>query len=298
MNRVVSIDPNDISTTEVQKILQAAVAPRPIALASTVDIDGNINLSPFSFFNVFSANPPIMIFSPARRVRDGSSKHTLENALETKEVVINIVNFAMVEQMSLSSTEYEKDVNEFIKSGFNSVSSIKVRPPRVAQSPVSFECIVNDIIPLGDKGGAGNLIISKVVHIHIDKDYLNPDGTIKTQELDLVGRMGENWYTRASGSSLFEIPKPVNGIGIGVDQLPKHIFKTNILSGNNIGRLGNVNKIPTKEEINAYKTNIDVNKILHIPEDQERLKAIHSMTKMHLETDNIELALRTIFLIR
>ena len=296
MNRVVSIDPNDISTTEIQKILQAAVAPRPIALASTVDADGNINLSPFSFFNVFSANPPIMIFSPARRVRDGSSKHTLENALETKEVVINIVNFAMVEQMSLSSTEYEKDVNEFIKSGLNSQASIKVKPPRVVESPVSFECVVNDIIPLGDKGGAGNLIVAKVVHIHIDRNYLNPRGAIKTQELDLVGRMGENWYTRAHGPSLFEIPKPVSGISIGVDQLPKHIFKTNILSGNNIGRLGNVKKIPTEEEINTHKINTEVYKIFNIPGGEERLRAIHSMTKMYLENDNIELALKTIFL--
>lgn len=295
MDSITSIDPNSISTTEMHKILLSAVAPRPIAFASTIDSEGNVNLSPFSFFNVFSANPPILIFSPARRTRDNTTKHTLENIREIKEVVINTVNFPMVEQMSLSSTEYDKGVNEFKKSGLLSIPSIKIKPPRVSESPVSFECIVDNIIELGDQGGAGNLIISRVVYIHINNKYLGDNRDIDTQKLDLVARMGGNWYTRVTKDSLFEIPKPILAKGIGVDSLPKHIFKTNILSGNNIGRLGNIEKIPTKEEIDQFKNTSELIKVLQDLNYQKQIEALHLIAKNHIENDNLELAIKAVF---
>lgn len=297
MNSITSIDPNSISTPEMHKILLAAVAPRPIAFASTIDLSGNVNLSPFSFFNVFSANPPILIFSPARRTRDNTTKHTFENVREVKEVVINTVNFPMVEQMSLSSTEYDKGVNEFEKSGFNSVPSIKIKPPRVCESPVSFECIVDNIIELGDQGGAGNLIISRIVYIHINNKYLGDNGEIDTQKLDLVARMGGNWYTRVTKESLFEIPKPILSKGIGVDSLPKHIFKTNMLSGNNIGRLGNIERIPTEGEINQFKGTSELVKVLQVSNYMEKLQALHLIAKNHIENNNMDLAIKTVFVI-
>ena len=202
------IDPANLPTAELHSYLLAAVAPRPIAFASTIDEKGNVNLSPFSFFNVFSANPPVMIFSPARRGRDNTTKHTYENLLKVPETVINIVNHAMVEQMSLASTEYAKGVNEFAKAGFTQIDSDKVKPPRVGEAPVAFECMVDDIIELGQEGGAGNLMISRVVMLHIQDEYLGANGKLDTTKLDLVGRMGGSWYCRASGDALFEIPKP------------------------------------------------------------------------------------------
>jgi len=295
MASTTSIDPNSISTVEMHKILLAAIAPRPIAFASTIGSNGDVNLSPFSFFNVFSANPPILIFSPARRTRDNTIKHTLENIRETKEVVINTVNFPMVEQMSLSSTEYGKGVNEFEKSGLNSIPSVKIRPPRVSESPVSFECIVDDIVALGDQGGAGNLIISRIVYIHINDKYLGDNGELQTQKLDLVARMGGNWYTRVTEESLFEIPKPILAKGIGVDKLPKHIFKTDVLSGNNIGRLGNMEKIPTREEISQFKNTPELIKVLQGPEYQKKLIAIHTIAKSHIENNNLDLAIKAVF---
>ena len=208
MNNIKSIDPAELETKEVHKILLSSIAPRPIAFASTIDAKGSVNLSPFSYFNVFSSNPPILIFSPSRRVRDNTTKHTLENAKETKEVVINIVNHSIVEQMSKSSREYDKGVNEFIETGLTQVPSLKVKPPRVLESPISFECNVNNIVSLGDSGGAGQLIIAKVVQIHINKDYLDSEGNIDSEKLDLVARMGGDWYTRVNKDSMFKIPKP------------------------------------------------------------------------------------------
>jgi len=208
MKNIKSIDPISLETKELHKILLSSIAPRPIAFASTVDSNGNVNLSPFSYFNVFSSNPPILIFSPSRRVRDNTTKHTLENAIETKEVVINVVNFPIVEQMSKSSIEYEKGVNEFIETGLTQVESLLVKPPRVLESPISFECKVQDIISLGESGGAGQLIIAKVVQIHIDKKFLDKNGDILSEKLDLVARMGGDWYTRATKESMFKIPKP------------------------------------------------------------------------------------------
>ena len=208
MKNIKSIDPISLETKELHKMLLSSIAPRPIAFASTIDSNGNVNLSPFSYFNVFSSNPPILIFSPSRRVRDNTTKHTLENAMETKEVVINVVNFPIVEQMSKSSIEYEKGVNEFIETGLTQVKSLLVKPPRVLESPISFECKVQDVISLGKSGGAGQLIIAKVVQIHIDKKFIDKNGDIDSEKLDLVARMGGDWYTRATKESMFKIPKP------------------------------------------------------------------------------------------
>ncbi|WP_111708242.1 flavin reductase family protein [Lutibacter citreus] len=295
MKQVTSIDPNSISTKELHNILLTAVAPRPIAFASTINLKGDVNLSPFSFFNVFSSNPPTLIFSPARRVRDNTTKHTLQNVKEVKEVVINIVNFPIVEQMSLTSTEYEKGVNEFQKAGFAEGNSIKVKPPRVLESPVSFECTVENIIPLGNEGGAGNLVICKVVYIHINNEYLDKNNNLDTKKLDLVARLGGSWYTRITEDSLFEIPKPITSKGIGVDNLPKHIFKTNILSGNNIGRLGNYEKIPSSNEINEIKSLPKIEEVLSIKDGQLKIEKIHKIVKLNLDKENLNLAVKVLF---
>ena len=240
---MLTINPNEISTGKLHRYLLGAIAPRPIAFASTVDADGNPNLSPYSFFNVFSSNPPILIFSPARRVRDNTVKHTLDNALETKEVVINVVNYDMVHQMSLSSSEFPKGVNEFEKAGFTMLASDEVNPYRVAESPVQFECKVKDVIVTGDEGGAGNLIICEVVKMHVSEDVLAEDGSIDQHKIDLVARAGGSYYTRAK-EGFFEIPKPVAKLCIGVDAIPSEIRNSTLLTGNNLGMLGNVEQLP------------------------------------------------------
>ncbi|MDA9804158.1 flavin reductase family protein [Flavobacteriaceae bacterium] len=248
---MLSILPQEVSTGKLHGYLLSAVSPRPIAFASTVDDLGNVNLSPFSFFNVFSANPPILVFSPARRVRDNTTKHTLENILITKEVVINIVNYDMVQQMSLSSTEYPAGVNEFLKSGLTEVASDIVKPPRVQEAPVQFECKVNDVIALGNQGGAGNLIIVEVVKLHIKETILDADGKIDANKIDAVARMGGNWYNR-SREGMFEVIKPIKTRGIGVDALPISIKNSTILTGNDLGILGNSERIPTMDEVKKY----------------------------------------------
>ncbi|PWH83631.1 flavin reductase [Algibacter marinivivus] len=248
---MLSIDPKSLPTSKLHGYLLSAVAPRPIAFASTVDVDGNPNLSPFSFFNVFSANPPIMIFSPARRVRNNTTKHTLENAEATKEVVINVVNYDMVHQMSLSSSEYPKDVNEFEKAGLTMLKSDVVKPFRVGEAPVQFECKVNDIIKLGTEGGAGNLIICEVVKLHIDEDVLDENEAIDQKKIDLVARAGGSYYSRAK-DGFFEIPKPLSTLGIGVDSFPDHVKNSMILTGNNLGVLGNIEELPSTESVNAF----------------------------------------------
>ncbi len=246
-----TIDPKHIPNAKLHSYLLSAVAPRPIAFASTIDKDGNPNLSPFSFFNVFSANPPILIFSPARRVRDNTTKHTLENAHAVKEVVINIVNHAIVQQMSLSSTEYAKGVNEFDKAGFTMLKSDIVKPFRVAESPVQFECKINEIVSLGNKGGAGNLIICEVVKLHIHKSVLNNEDNIDQHKIDLVARAGGSYYSRAK-TGFFEIPKPISTLGIGVDSMSETIRNSAILTGNNLGLLGNVEKLPNLKTVNKF----------------------------------------------
>jgi flavin reductase (DIM6/NTAB) family NADH-FMN oxidoreductase RutF len=241
---MLSISPKDIKTAQLHGYLLGAVSPRPICFASTVDSDGNVNLSPYSFFNVFSANPPILIFSPARRVRDNTTKHTLENVIATKEVVINIVSYDMVQQMSLSSTEYAAGVNEFVKAGFTEAPSVKVKPPRVAEAPVQLECKVNEVVALGNEGGAGNLVICEVVQLHIDENILDADGKIDPAKIDAVARMGGNWYSRAK-TGMFEVPKPLSTLGIGVDALPEAIRFSTVLTGNDLGMLANVEQLPS-----------------------------------------------------
>lgn len=277
------IDPKKIPVPELHGYLLGAVAPRPIAFASTIDKQGNINLSPFSFFNVFSANPPIMIFSPARRGRDKTTKHTYQNVNEHPEVVINVVSHSMVEQMSLSSTEYEKGVNEFVKSGFTEVKSEMVCPPRVKESPVSFECKVLEVRPLGDGGGAGNLVICEVLMIHIEDEILT-DGKIDPNKIDLVGRMGGNWYSRASGNDIFEVAKPLATKGIGVDQMPEQIRNSTVLTGNNLGQLGNVEKLPSQEEIDEFATEPEVSSILDSlgAAQENRALELHKLAARHL----------------
>jgi len=249
---MISFNPKDKTVPELMNYLQAGVAPRPIAFASTVDKDGNANLSPFSFFNIFGSNPPTLIFSPARRVRDNTIKHTLENVKEVPEVVINVVNFAMVQQASLSSTEYAKGVNEFLKAGFTPLESETVRPFRVKESPMQMECEVKQIIETGDGGGAGNLIICEIKRVHISEDVLDDKGQIDQHKIDLVARLGGNWYARASGNALFEVAKPLTTLGIGVDALPQSIRLSSVLTGNDLGRLGNVERLPDADEVSDF----------------------------------------------
>lgn len=293
--KVKTISPSDISQPELHAYLLSAVAPRPICFASTVDKDGNVNLSPFSFFNVFSSNPPVLIFSPARSGRDGSMKHTHQNVLEVPEVVINIVNYPMVEQMSLSSTAYDKGVNEFEKAGFTQVKSDVVAPPRVGEAPVAMECTVTQVIPLADAPGAGNLILAKVERMHIQEEYLDADGQLDTQKLDLVGRMGGSWYTRSSGDSLFEIPKPVRNKGIGVDRLPTAVVNSAVLTGNNLGRLGNLENIPTAAEMEAIRTDDAVVMILSETNAAELVTKVHQLAQKWLEEGKTQEALALLF---
>lgn len=264
---MLSFEPHTLSPSQLQDYLQSTVAPRPIAFASTVDINGTPNLSPFSFFNVFSSNPPILVFSPARRVRNNTTKHTLENCQATKQVVINVVNYDLVQQVSLSSTEYPEGTNEFLKSGLTMLPSDMVKPYRVAESPVQMECLVNEIIPLGNQGGAGNLIICEIVKIHIQESILDEKNRIDQSKIDLVSRLGGNWYSR-SNQGLFEVEKPLTSLGIGVDQIPEFIKKSKVFDGNDLGKLGNVESLPTREEITIFvKQNFAVKGVLSSDDD-------------------------------
>ena len=275
---MIRINPKEISPVKLQGYLQSSVGPRPIAFASTMDKNRTPNLSPFSFFNVFSSNPPILVFSPARRVRDNTIKHTLINCEATREVVINVVNYDIVQQMSLSSTEYPDGVNEFLKSGLTMLPSEIVKPFRVAESPVQFECKVNDIISLGTEGGAGNLIICEVVQMHISEDILDANGMIDQHKIDLVSRMGANWYSR-SNQGLFEIPKPLATMGIGVDQIPDFIKESPVFNGNDLGMLGNVESLPSTEEINIFvQQNIQVKGVLSSADEMK----VHQKAKEYL----------------
>jgi flavin reductase (DIM6/NTAB) family NADH-FMN oxidoreductase RutF len=271
---MLSIDPKEIPTPKLQMYLQGAIGPRPIAFASTLDRKGTPNLSPFSFFNVFSANPPILVFSPSRRVRDNTIKHTLINAELNREVVINVVNYAIVQQASLSSTEYPDGVNEFDKAGLTMLPSDIVKPYRVKESPVQFECRVQDIIALGTGGGAGNLVICEVVKIHIDESILDETGAIDQYKIDQVSRLGGNWYSRAN-MGLFEVEKPLTTLGIGVDAIPQYIRDSNVFDGNDLGKLGNVEALPGEEEINIFvKENFGVKAVLSADDEEKKyLKA-------------------------
>ena len=283
---MISIDPKDVSSAKLQGYLQSAVGPRPIAFASTIDKNGVPNLSPFSFFNIFSANPPILIFSPARRVRDNTIKHTLINAEATREVVINVVNFDIVQQTSLSSSEYPDGVNEFVKAGFTAIPSETVKPYRVAQSPVQFECKVNEIISLGTQGGAGNLVICEILKMHISESVLDENGNIDPFKIDLVSRMGGNWYSRAN-QGLFEVAKPITTLGIGVDQIPNFVKESAIFDGNDLGKLGNIEALPTTEEINIFvKQNFAVKGVLSADDQLKQFKK----AKEYLDQNDVDSA--------
>lgn len=239
-----TIDISTLPVMEKQQWLQHAIAPRPICFASTIDKNGHVNLSPFSFFNLFSSNPPIVIFSPARRGRDNTTKHTLENVLEVQECVINIVDYAMVQQMSLSSCEFPKEINEFVKAGFTEQSATRVQPPMVKEAKIKLECKVNEVKSLGENGGAGQLVIAEVLCMHVDESILGEDGKIDQQKLELIARLGGDWYCKVDSSNLFKVPKPNTKLGIGVDQLPESIRNSSVLTGNHLGMLGNVHEMP------------------------------------------------------
>lgn len=287
---MVSINPKEVSAAKLQGYLQSAIAPRPIAFASTISENGLPNLSPFSFFNVFSSNPPILVFSPARRVRNNTTKHTLINCQKTKEVVINVVNYDIVEQMSLSSTEYPDGVNEFEKSGLTMLQSDFVKPFRVAESPVQFECKVNDIIALGDQGGAGNLIICEVVKIHLDEAILDENGVIDPYKIDLVARCGGNWYTRAK-EGFFEIEKPLATLGIGVDNVPDFVKENPTFNGNDLGKLGNIETIPTEEEVAQFvKENFSIKAVLSSDDFKNQME----LAKKYLDNNEVLNAWKTL----
>jgi len=295
---MLSIKTSDLSPVEIQGYLNAAIAPRPICFASTIDKAGNINLSPFSYFNLFSVNPPVCVFSPSRRVRDNTTKHTLENLYLIPECVINIVNYGMVQQVSLASVEYAKGINEFVKAGFTMLPSELVKPPRVAESPVQFECVVNDIISLGKGAGAGNLIIAEIKLMHISEAILNNDGKIDQHKIDHVARLGGDWYCRVTPDSLFEVAKPNKNIGIGVDAIPFAIRNSKILTGNNLGQLGNVEVLPTDDEIEAYTQLPETKELLDatMGDSHTREMQLHSMAKKLLDEGRVEDAWKVLLL--
>ncbi len=253
---MLSINPKEVSVMVLQKYLQNAIAPRPICFASTVNKNGEPNLAPFSFFNLFSSNPPIAVFSPAYSGRTGAPKDTLLNVLEVPECVINMVNYDMVQQMSLASSPFPKGVNEFIKAGFTPIPSELVKPFRVKESPVQLECKVIEVKELGKLGGAGNLIICEIIKIHIDESVLNSENQIDTKKIDLVARMGDNWYCRATGDALFEVQKPITSIGVGFDAIPDLIKNSTVLTGNNLGLLGSIETLPNKDEIQEFRLSL------------------------------------------
>jgi flavin reductase (DIM6/NTAB) family NADH-FMN oxidoreductase RutF len=286
---MLTLNLSTLKPADVQNYLQHAIAPRPICFASTIDTDGHVNLSPYSFFNLFSSNPPIVVFSPARRVRDNSTKHTLQNVLEVPEVVINIVDYDMVQQMSLSSCDYDKYTNEFEKAGFTEEKSTLVRPPMVKESKIKLECKVNQVIPLGTEGGAGNLVIAEILMMHIDESVLNADNKIDQTKLDLVARLGANWYARVNANNLFEVPKPNLNLGIGFDALPASIKNSAILSGNDLGMLANVSEMPFVDPTFHDDTLKNIIQYFSInPDDME--KELHNYAKKLLQNHQVDAA--------
>lgn len=280
---MITIDPKSIPVPKLQGYLQGSVSPRPIAFVSSMDLNGKVNLSPFSFFNMFSMNPPILVFSPSRRVRDNTTKHTLQNVLEVPEVVINIVSYEMVEKASLASCDFPKGTNEFVKAGFTELPSVSVKPPRVAESPVSFECKVNQVIPLGTEGGAGNLVICEVILIHAKEEIFDDEGKINPHKVDAVARMGADYYCRAFGDSIFKVPKPNEKIGIGFDQIPESIRNSTVLSGNDLGRLGNIEKLPDHESVKQFQSDTNWQIV-----SKKGTEEIHLLAKSYLQNGKIE----------
>lgn len=279
------IDPKEVATAKLHGYMLSAIAPRPIAFASTIDGEGNMNLAPYSFFNAFGSNPATLVFSPARRVRDNTIKHTLENVRLNSEVVINVVDYKMVQQMSLASCEYPAGTSEFIKAGFTPLASEKVKPFRVAESPVQFECVVKDIIETGMEGGAGNLIICEIVLMHVNDSVLGEDGRIDANKIDLVARMGGDWYCRASGDALFTIPKPNEKCGIGFDQLPAAIRNSRYLTGNDLGQLANVTSMPEADSTTIEALVVSLTKQYATEHLEEHL---HKLAHELLENNRVE----------
>ena len=280
---MVTIDPKEIPVPKMHSYLLGSVVPRPIAFASTVDKSGRVNLSPFSFFNCFSAAPPILVFSPARRGRDNTTKHTYDNVKEVPEVAINIVSYNMVQQASLASCEYPREVNEFVKAGLTELPSETIKPPRVKESAISFECKVNQVIELGDKGTAGNLVICEILLMHIKEDVLDAAGRIDPNKLDAVARMGADNYLRASGDNIFTVPKPNEKLGIGFDGLPEKIRRSTVLTGNDLGKLANAEQLPSGDEIEAFKKS---NLYTEIQSKDDRL--VHAIAQTYLDKGMVQ----------
>ena len=290
-----SIDPKDLPTRVLHQYLLGAVGPRPIAFASTIDEEGRPNLAPFSFFNVFSANPPIMVFSPARSGRTNTTKNTYDNVKAVPEVVINIVDYKMVQQMSLTSSPYQAGIDEFVKGGFSKIKSEKVKPYRVAESPVQFECKVNEVVELGHEGGAGNLVICEVVKLHLDPSVLDEKEMIDQTKIDLVARMGGNWYCRAHGTALFEVEKPLTTCGIGLDSIPEDIKQSKVLTGNHLGQLGNVEELPDETEVNEYKLTDLSDLFVSLEDDAQQLEIeLHQIAKKLLDENKVMEAWKTL----
>ncbi|NNE54614.1 MAG: flavin reductase family protein [Flavobacteriales bacterium] len=292
---MLTLDPKSIPTPKLHGYLLSAIAPRPIAFASTIDAEGRPNLAPFSFFNVFSANPPILIFSPARRNRDNTTKHTFENALSVPEVVINIVDYNLVQQCSLASTDYPEGVSEFEKAGLTPLASEIVKPFRVSESPVQFECKINDVIELGKEGGAGNLVIAEVVRMHIQDRVLNDEGKIDPLKMNQVGRCGGNWYSSVNSDSMFEVEKPIRNLGIGIDQIPADIRNSNILTGNDLGLLGNVESLPNETDVNEYKLVDLADVFIELEDHPAQLEIrLHEQAKSLLSEGKVDEAWKTL----
>lgn len=289
LDSMLTLNPSLLTTAELQNYLQYAIAPRPICFVSTIDKEGNVNLSPFSFFNMFSTNPPVCIFSPSRRVRDNTTKHSLENVIEVPECVINMVNYDMVRQTSLASVEYPKGVNEFTKAGFTTLASELVKPPRVAESPVQMECIVKQVISLGEHAGAGNLVIAEIKRIHINEAVLDEEGKIDQAKIDLVARLGGDWYCRVTEANLFKVEKPVRTLGIGVDSIPSTIRNSTVLTGNNLGQLGNVEQLPSDEQIAEFQSDRELKQILDatIGDKTNRERELHQYGRKLLEEGRV-----------
>ncbi len=284
-----TIDPTQIPTKDLHQYILGAVAPRPIAFASTISLDGVPNLAPFSFFNAFSSNPPILIFSSNRRVANNTTKDTLKNVQETREVVINVVPYAIVRQMALCSIEYGADVNEFEKAGFTALPSERIRPFRVAESPVQMECRVEQILPLGEKGGAGNLIICHILLMHINENILSETGRIDPQKIDLMGRMGRFYYSRASGDSVMEIVQKVTDIGVGFDALPEGLRHSKVLTGNDLARIASLTELPSREAVMSVMADARIPDVFPAGASRE---ALHRLAKQALDDDDTELAAR------
>jgi flavin reductase (DIM6/NTAB) family NADH-FMN oxidoreductase RutF len=284
-----TIDALSLTPAEMQAYLHYAIAPRPICFVSTIDKNGQVNLSPFSFFNVFSINPPICVFSPTSRARDNTTKHTLENVLEVPECVINIVNYDMVQQTYLTSMDYQKGVNEFSKAGFTELASETIKPPRVAESTVQLECVVNDVISLGKSGGAGNLVITEVKRIHISEAILDANGKIDPHKIDLVARLGGDWYCRVTSENLFKIAKPTGsaGIGIGVDAFPKEVKYSTVLTGNNLGLLGLVETLPSDEEVKAFSETDEMKELVDATISDSRTLQLHLKARQLLDNGRV-----------